>query len=70
MPFDKSKVVEYEPFWIDFSWQTFNKRPAALLEHLRGMSPEKVASYQRAVENHRRDLVRGAGKPRRREHAR
>tara|TARA_B110001452_G_scaffold167682_1_gene140094 strand:+ start:553 stop:1968 length:1416 start_codon:yes stop_codon:yes gene_type:complete len=57
VPFDRSKVVDFEPFWVDFSWATFNKRPAALLEHLRGMSPEKVAAYQRAVEKHRRDLV-------------
>ena len=57
VPFKESRVVEFEPFWIDFSWSTFNRRPAALLEYLRGMSPDVVARYQRAIARHRMDLL-------------
>ena len=49
--------MEFEPFWIDFSWSTFNRRPAALLEYLRAMSPDVVARYQRAIARHRMDLL-------------
>merc|ERR1711865_984273 len=34
VPFKESRVVEFEPFWIDFSWSTFNRRPAALLYYV------------------------------------
>eukprot|EP00908_Phaeocystis_cordata_P009989 Transcript_20827.p1 GENE.Transcript_20827~~Transcript_20827.p1 ORF type:complete len:467 (+),score=77.20 Transcript_20827:129-1529(+) len=57
VPFHRSKVVKFEPFWIDFPWSTFSRRPAALLEHLRSMSPETVARYQRGVAAHRLDLL-------------
>ena len=57
VPFHRSKVVDFEPFWIDFSWATFNRRPAALLEYLRAVSLDDVARYQRAIARHRADLL-------------
>ena len=57
VPFHRSKVVGFDPFWIDFSWSTFNRRPAALLDYLRAMSPDDVARYQRAIARHRMDLL-------------